>query len=374
VYCKTDPPDVSPPFRFVLPDYQFHLSPLKQNPIQRVKQYAETVLQELIKTGKLPKDCCYGENEKDKDTGVLLGPKPQYHEAVAREFAAYLSHAPGYSYTTDLRRENLKTDPVEEFLFTTKAGHCERFAAALALMLRSQGIPCVYVLGFKGCEHTEGGKYLVRQEHAHAWVEALVPKAGEPYDPNEPLKNVHHWVTLDPTPGGQDAVAAERAWWTQANSWIQTRFQEYVKDYTPEQRRKAIAGFIEQLSQPVSLAIIGFGGILLVGGRYGLRRLQRPPVDTLPPAETSRWFTELITLLAAHGVVPAHGDTLLEFANSATGALRERGLVEVAGVPLAWVQAYYQDRFGGMPPSDARLAELENQLDLLRQALVNRGT
>jgi hypothetical protein len=43
--------------------------------------------------------------------------------------------------------------------------------------------------------------------------------------------------------------------------------------------------------------------------------------------------------------------------------------VEVAGVPLAWVQAYYQDRFGGMPPSDARLAELENQLDSLRQAL-----
>ena len=35
---------------------------------------------------------------------------------------------------------------------------------------RMQGIPAAFVLGFKGCEHDENGKYLVRQEHAHAWV------------------------------------------------------------------------------------------------------------------------------------------------------------------------------------------------------------
>ena len=82
-----------------------------------------------------------------------------------------------------------------------------------------------------------------------------------------------------------------------------------------------------------------------------------------------RWFSELVELLAAHGIAPNASDTPLEFAASASAVLRERGHAAAAEVPLVWAEAYYLDRYGGMPPSDARLAELEAALERLRQTL-----
>jgi hypothetical protein len=92
----------------------------------------------------------------------------------------------------------------------------------------------------------------------------------------------------------------------------------------------------------------------------------------LPPdvPETSRWFSQLVTLLAARGIAPAPGDTALEFATTAATALRQRpGCAEVAEVPLAWANAYYQERFGGVTLTEAHLAELDAGFAALRNAL-----
>lgn len=367
VYRNPDPPDVGPPFRFNFDteEDERKLDPLRQNPVPRVKQYADTVLKELENAGKFPA------NWRDETT--LLS-KPRYHEAVARMFAAHLSNSPTLTYTTDLRRENKYVDPVEDFLYNTRSGHCERFAAALTLMLRSQGIPAQYILGFKGCEHVEDGKYVVRQEHAHAWVEALVPVPTEPEVPDEPRSRVYHWLSLDPTPGTLETVVEDKSWFHQANNWLQSRFQEYVKDYSSEQRRKALAALVDYLTQWETLAVIA--GIILIplGIRFGIRRWQNRAPVAAPPPQPTRWFNTLVALLGAHGIVPAPGDTPLEFANTAAAALRDRGCVEVADVPLAWVDAYYQDRFGGTPPSETRLAELDVQLNQLRSALDNEAS
>jgi transglutaminase-like putative cysteine protease len=363
VYRKPEVLNVSPPFRFVEKGYENRLVPLKHNPVPRVKEFADRALSDLERSGLLPKDW--------RDDKTLL-PKPQHRELIAHLLTTYLAISPDFNYTTDLRLENKTIDPVEDFLFNTKEGHCERYAAALALMLRSQGIPTLYVLGFRGCEHLGDGKYVVRQEYAHAWVEALVPIRDETEDPEEPRTRVYHWISLDPTPGGTDVTEdGSSPWWSQANTWIQSRFQEYVKDYTPEQRRRALDAFFDWVTRPTSLVGIALGIVLLTGIRFGIRRMRMRTLAAapLPPAEQPRWFNELSKLLVAHGIVPAPGDTLREYALSAALALRERGCVGVAEVPLAWVEAYYQDRFGGIPPSDARLAELETQLDSLRQAL-----
>jgi hypothetical protein len=77
------------------------------------------------------------------------------------------------------------------FLFETKAGHCEYFATALAVLSRAVGVPSVLVSGFYGGEWNELGDFLVvRQADAHAWVEIRVGDT---------------WVQRDATPSGEIA-------------------------------------------------------------------------------------------------------------------------------------------------------------------------
>jgi transglutaminase-like putative cysteine protease len=98
-----------------------------------------------------------------------------------------------HEYTTDLKRDLDVADPLEDFLFNQKAGHCEYFASAAAILLRLAGVPSRYVNGFLGGEWNGLSKYLtVRDNRAHSWVEAYLGPAG--------------WVRIDATPSaGRDS-------------------------------------------------------------------------------------------------------------------------------------------------------------------------
>ncbi len=114
------------------------------------------------------------------------------HQAEALE--AYLRDSAEFGYSLDMSIYDSGVDPVEDFLFNRKFGHCEYFASALAIMLRCQGTPTRLINGFKGGELDDStGKFVVQQRHAHSWVEALI---GE------------EWVTFDPTPAAR-AVSVE---------------------------------------------------------------------------------------------------------------------------------------------------------------------
>jgi hypothetical protein len=76
---------------------------------------------------------------------------------------------------------------IDDFINRVRAGHCEFFASAMALMLRSQGIPTRVVSGYRGGEWSESdGAYIVRKSMAHLWVEVLFPDLG--------------WIRFDPAP------------------------------------------------------------------------------------------------------------------------------------------------------------------------------
>ena len=96
-----------------------------------------------------------------------------------------------FGYTLQLPQE-VQRDPLANFLFERKEGHCEYFASSLAVMLRSLGIPSRVVNGFRGGEFNDlTSQYLIRESDAHAWVEAYFPGKG--------------WVEFDPTPAGLGA-------------------------------------------------------------------------------------------------------------------------------------------------------------------------
>ncbi|MBM3983482.1 MAG: transglutaminase domain-containing protein, partial [Planctomycetes bacterium] len=262
---RTNPdPDVGPEFRFVERYYGLQLAPLLHNPVTRVKEYADELVNQMIARRELPKDC--------RDP-VTLNPLPRYQDKVARAFAALLATTPDLRYTTDLKRTNQKVDPVEDFLFHTKAGHCERFASALVLMLRSQGIPAMYVRGMKGCEHLGDGRYAVRHEFAHAWVTALVAIPDQRWPVRDPRDIVFQWRSLDPTPGAAQVSDADanKPWWKQANSWVESKFNKYLSEYTPEQRRQALVALGTRATRTDTLAVAG----ALVAGVLAVRAARR---------------------------------------------------------------------------------------------------
>lgn len=78
-------------------------------------------------------------------------------------------------------------DPLSHFLFTSKTGYCEHFASAMAVMLRTVGVPSRVATGFlSGYFNDVSGMYVIRASDAHAWVEAWIEGRG--------------WITFDPTP------------------------------------------------------------------------------------------------------------------------------------------------------------------------------
>ena len=80
----------------------------------------------------------------------------------------------------------LGTDMVDEFLFDSKRGFCEHFAAAFVFTLRAAGVPARVVAGYQGGEINPVDGYLeVRQYDAHAWTEVWIAGRG--------------WVRIDPT-------------------------------------------------------------------------------------------------------------------------------------------------------------------------------
>ncbi len=103
-------------------------------------------------------------------------------KAVALENYFHREHKYGFGYPFDPHR-----NPLEQFLQEKPPAHCEFFASAMALMLRSIGVPSRYVNGFMVKNYNFLGRYwTVRGSDAHAWVEAYIPNAG--------------WITFDPTP------------------------------------------------------------------------------------------------------------------------------------------------------------------------------
>jgi hypothetical protein len=87
--------------------------------------------------------------------------------------------------------------PLEHFLFDTKAGYCQHFSGAMALLLRFGGIPARVATGFSpGGFRKSQGEWIVRDRDAHSWVEAWFDGIG--------------WVTFDPDADRDAGALADR--------------------------------------------------------------------------------------------------------------------------------------------------------------------
>jgi hypothetical protein len=187
-----------------------------------------------------------------------------------------------YGYTLDLGGE--PTDrPVERFLFETREGHCEYFVSAMVLMLRSQGIPARVVTGYLGADYNEWQRYfIVRQSHAHAWVEAWVDGDG--------------WQIFDPTPAEGRPRATRSglgALFEQAWDSLVFRWDRYVLTY----------GFYDQVGAFIRLRELldDLWGVFGGGGGEQISSEDEAPLAEEPAKQDpdeSTWVTPRLV----HGI------------------------------------------------------------------------
>ena len=232
---------------------------------------------------------------------------------AARRLVEHLSSEYRYSLTLERRT---KLPPLEEFLFETRAGNCEYFAAALAVMLRSQGIPARVVGGFQRGEWNPFGRYFtVRMRDAHAWVEAYIPGTG--------------WITLDPSPRGEEAAASSAAQYLDA---LRLRWYRYVINWSLRDqvemattiRRQASSWRVDWTElrawRPPALAYPLLGGLALAVVLWLWRRpgglTSARPADRMPA-----FYARALRALARRGLRPGAGETAREFGARAAAAL-----------------------------------------------------
>ena len=117
------------------------------------------------------------------------------------------------SYSLEGQARDASLDPIEDFVSKHPRGHCEYFATALCLMLRSQNIPARVVVGFRTGEFNGlGGFFQVRQLHAHTWVEVYLAPTQIPAEAikERPSRQWLRgaWLRLDPTPAAAEQPSA----------------------------------------------------------------------------------------------------------------------------------------------------------------------
>jgi transglutaminase-like putative cysteine protease len=113
---------------------------------------------------------------------VTAGGETPYAKATAIE--RWLESNKEYSLTVD-RPEG---DIAESFIFEMEQGYCTYYATAMVAMLRSQGVPARFAVGYTSGQRVSQDEWVVRGLDSHAWVEVYFPNTG--------------WVKFDPTPGG----------------------------------------------------------------------------------------------------------------------------------------------------------------------------
>jgi transglutaminase-like putative cysteine protease len=284
-----------------------------------------------------------------------------------------------YAYTLQLASAK-PADPIADFLFVRRRGHCEYFSSAMAIMLRTVGIPSRVVNGFAGGEFNDiTSQYVIRASDAHSWVEAYIPGNG--------------WLAFDPTPGGsaqshsewsrlmlymdamssfwrewivnydlahqlrltQDATHGSRAVVGQAQSWGRREYQTMLAWARRVQDRVGASSVKWAIRAVVAIAlvllIISLPRLLLLWQKI---RLARSPRQA-PQLAASIWYERMLRQTAKLGWTKSPAQTPDEFASVITDQTIQHRVSD-------FTEHYERARFGNSAEDASRLPDLYEEI------------
>src|ERR1700752_3009790 len=288
---------------------------------------------------------------------------------TAKAFESYLQNEYGYS----LEMKAGGADPLTDFLFNVKSGHCEYFATAMTVMLRTRGIAARLVNGFTAGEYNEAaGAYTVRNSNAHSWVEVYFPQT-------------RSWVTFDPTPSAGRAEPVRTGLAAQLEKYgeaIELLWFQYVVGYDKQEQRSLAASLHNQVFDygrmvtkmlavvqtylngnmaPVAFGVMAFAFFIVLAffGKGLLRWTRGGLVAASADGQSSssvQFYERLMAAMEQRGVSRDKHLTPLEFADTVKSK-------EV----LLITRAYNRVRFGNERLSSTETKDIERALVVLEK-------
>lgn len=300
---------------------------------------------------------------------------------AAQRLMSYLREEGRFRYSLEQPEVPEGKTPLEVFLFDAKYGHCEYYATALAIMLRSIRIPARNVTGFVGGKYNSYGRYYaLRQGDAHSWVEALIPGRG--------------WVTFDPTPpahavmgppntvwtGMQEMLDAVRTYWMTRVIGYDLRTQvTFLKNMRSWFKTGLDFGGKKTTTKDTPDAETRGGGDTLPGVQYVLLllallavgwalwkvrgRSERGPALSQDARRAKHLYEHLERVLARQG----HGRPPATTPQAHAQQLKDRDYPAARTVERV-TEAYLASRFGGAPLPTDEEKRLRREVDELKRA------
>ena len=232
-------------------------------------------------------------------------------------------HEQPFVYT--LNPPRLGRDPVDEFLFESRRGFCEHYAAAFTLLMRAAGLPARVVTGYLGGEFNPVDRYLVvRQSDAHAWAEVWLEGEGwRRVDPTAAVAPQRIERGIDPRPRREGEalgfrVAGRLAWLRLYRDALDHRWNQWVLGYGPERQRDFLRGLgLPELAWPGLVRLLAIA-LLLGMALLALLILYRPGPR---PDPVRRLYAGFCRKLARQGVRRRPGEGPQAFAERAAERL-----------------------------------------------------
>ena len=263
------------------------------------------------------------------------------------------------NYTYQLGTPELsRLSPIEDFIFNRKEGHCERFAAAMALFLRMQGIPSRVVIGYVATtRNLFTGRLQVRFRDAHSWTEGYFEGKG--------------WVKFDATPGPSgDAVSSDFKDMLDALDFAWYAHVVNFNGFAQRELATSTANVLRRVP-PTLWQIFTWAMILLLitstAIRFGKYRRWKWRLNPRPSARVSQsvvrhHYDRMLNIIANKGLIKQEQDTPFEFLSQvdrASAPLR----TEVATVTDSFCKTFY----GEKPLTKTELSETEQALKRLKE-------
>jgi protein-glutamine gamma-glutamyltransferase len=294
-----------------------------------------------------------------------------YDKAAALE--TYLSTQFGYTLQLPSTPPH---DPLANFLFERKRGHCEYFASAMAVMLRTLKIPSRVVNGFRTGEFNDvTSQYVVRASDAHSWVEAYFPGYGWiSFDPTPPSGTIagdgwgrlglymdamasfwREWVVnydaAHQSVVGQEAAVLGRLRLAEVSGWAQRHYAQMLG--VTRRLGNRMAGSPRRWSTRAVLLVALFV-LALNAGRIGRKlhdlRLAAKP-ERSPRQAATLWYERMVRKVGRKGWSKSPVQTPQEFAGSIEDGPLRASVAE-------FTRHYEGARFGGSIEDAQRLPEL----------------
>ncbi len=296
---------------------------------------------------------------------------------IANQFLRYFGEQP-FSYT--LRPARLFSDnPVDEFLFQSREGFCEHYAASFTTLMRGAGIPARVVVGYLGGElNPRANQITVRQSDAHAWSEYWSEENG--------------WSRIDPTA----AIAPERinnainflesfnqngkvSFASYNLSWFENLIQEarWFSALAKVQWNRWFVGY-DHLRQQKLLDYMGLGNfdpVRLIGLAFLFAILVLTVIaivfffrERLPQAKHIKAYQEWCSKLATLGMEKLHHESSMDYCRRIVKLLPDHEPATSSGRSTEFIAEFcvinqlYSDVQYSNKPDNAMAIELESRI------------